>query len=63
MRGEVWAAEGGRVLAGGSAHAACTARGPSCEGWGAMGMSGAHVEHAVHVCNAGRVEAQRLVER
>eukprot|EP00964_Phaeocystis_antarctica_P009640 scaffold5248_cov49-Phaeocystis_antarctica.AAC.3 len=26
-------------------------------------MRGAHVEHAVHVRDAGRVEAQRLVER
>ena len=23
---------------------------------------GAHVEHIIHVCDAGRVEAQRLVE-
>ena len=23
----------------------------------------AHIEHVVHVCDAGRVEAQRLVER
>ena len=33
MRGEV-RAEGGRAWAGGSARAACTARGPGCEGWG-----------------------------
>ena len=26
-------------------------------------MRRAHVEHAVHGCDAGRVEAQRLVER
>ena len=26
-------------------------------------MRGAHIEHAVHVRDAGRVEAQRLVER
>eukprot|EP00964_Phaeocystis_antarctica_P048465 scaffold28065_cov57-Phaeocystis_antarctica.AAC.2 len=25
---------GGRACAGGSARAACTARGPGCEGWG-----------------------------
>ena len=31
MRSEVWA-EGGRAWAGGSARAACTARGPGCEG-------------------------------
>eukprot|EP00964_Phaeocystis_antarctica_P119585 scaffold83304_cov53-Phaeocystis_antarctica.AAC.1 len=28
---------GGRAWAGGSAQAACTARGPGCEGWGAIG--------------------------
>ena len=33
MRSEVWAG-GGRAWAGGSARAACTARGPGCEGWG-----------------------------
>ena len=33
MRSEVWA-EDGRVWAGGSAHAACTARGAGCEGRG-----------------------------
>ena len=32
MRGEVWAG-GGRAWAGGSARAACTARGPGREGW------------------------------
>eukprot|EP00964_Phaeocystis_antarctica_P124893 scaffold88529_cov45-Phaeocystis_antarctica.AAC.2 len=26
-------------------------------------MRGAHVEHVAHVCDAGRVEAQLLVER
>ena len=30
--------------------------------WGAKGTRGAHVEHAAHVCDAGGVEAQRLVE-
>ena len=33
MRSEVWAG-GGRAWACGSARAACTARGPGCEGWG-----------------------------
>eukprot|EP00964_Phaeocystis_antarctica_P152410 scaffold120287_cov55-Phaeocystis_antarctica.AAC.2 len=33
MRGEVWA-RGGKAWAGGSARAACTARGPGSEGWG-----------------------------
>ena len=30
---------------------------------GGQGTRGAHVEHPVHVCNLGRVEAERLVER
>ena len=30
---------------------------------GDQGTRGAHVEHVVHECDAGRVEAQRLVER
>ena len=34
MQGEVWTG-GGRTWAGGSARAACTARGPGREGWGA----------------------------
>eukprot|EP00964_Phaeocystis_antarctica_P057079 scaffold33736_cov50-Phaeocystis_antarctica.AAC.3 len=29
---------------------------------GLWGMRGAHLEHAVHVRDAGRVEAERLVE-
>ena len=32
MRSEVWA-EGGGAWTGGSVRAACTARGPGCEGW------------------------------
>ena len=28
-----------------------------------QGMSGAHLKHDVHVCDLGRVEEQRLVER
>ena len=63
MRSEV-RAEGGRAWAGGSARAACAARGPGCEGWGAIGhVRGAHVEHVANICDAGGVEAQRLVER
>ena len=27
------------------------------------GMRGAHLEHVLHICDTGRVEAQRLVER
>ena len=30
---------------------------------GSRARGGAHAEHAVHVCDAGGVEAQRLVER
>ena len=30
---------------------------------GTQEIGGAHVEHAAHGCDAGRVEAQRLVER
>ena len=33
------------------------------QGCGSHGTRGAHVEHAVHVRDLGRVEAQRLVER
>ena len=37
-------------------------QGPDCGG-GGQGTRGAHLKHARHVCDAGRVEAQRLVER
>ena len=30
---------------------------------GGRARAGAHIKHAVHACDAGRVEAQRLVER
>ena len=36
---------------------------PKCEGRDWQGTRGAHREDAVHICDAGRVEAQRLVER
>ena len=42
-----------------AAHAACRRR-LDCRVGRARG--GAHGEHVVHVCDAGRVEAQRLVE-
>ena len=32
-------------------------------GDGEQGTRGAHLKHVAHVCHAGRVEAQRLVER
>ena len=34
----------------------------STQGCGAQGTRGAHVEHVAHVCDLGRVEAERLVE-
>ena len=37
--------------------------GPAVKAGGVEGMRGAHREHVVHVRDAGRVEAQRLVER
>ena len=44
-----------------AAHAACTGRARLKAG--GQGMRGAHVEHVVHGRDAGRDEAQRLVER
>ena len=66
MRSEVWAG-GGRAWAGYSAHTAHTRHareeGPAVKAGGAIeGMRGAHVEHDAHSCDAGRVEAERLVE-
>ena len=63
MRSEVWAV-GGRAWASSSARAACTGRGPGCDAVGRLyGMRGAHGKHVEHVRDAGRVEAERLVER
>ena len=61
MRGEARSGrrEGGAAAA---AQAACK-REPLIGVVGAQEVGGAHVEHAVHGCDAGRVEAQRLVER
>eukprot|EP00964_Phaeocystis_antarctica_P109359 scaffold73841_cov52-Phaeocystis_antarctica.AAC.3 len=44
MRGEVWAG-GGRAWAGGSARAACTGRGPDCEGGGGYGACAERTEN------------------
>ena len=52
---------GERVLGGGGAQAACTGRARLKAG--GQGTRRAHVEHDVHARDAGRVEAQRLVER
>jgi hypothetical protein len=49
---------GERVLGGSDGM---HARGPT-QGLGAKGTRRAHVEHVAHVCDAGGVEAQRLVE-
>eukprot|EP00964_Phaeocystis_antarctica_P008904 scaffold4824_cov69-Phaeocystis_antarctica.AAC.2 len=51
----------GRGAEGGRKWHALGPRGPDSR-LGAQGMRGAHREHAVHGCDAGRVEAQRLVE-
>ena len=37
--------------------------GPDSRVTGGQGTRGAHLEHVLHVCDAGRVEAQRLFER
>eukprot|EP00964_Phaeocystis_antarctica_P096638 scaffold62917_cov58-Phaeocystis_antarctica.AAC.2 len=61
MRGEVrdGRREGGMVAA---AHATPRVR-FRLETLGRRTRGGAHVEHSAHGCDAGRVEAQRLVER
>ena len=60
MRGVVKAGrrEGSAAAA---ARAACRER-DRLEWLGRRARGGAHPEHAVHQCDAGRVEAQRLVE-
>ena len=52
---------GGEVGGAATAHAACKGR-LDWSLW-AQGTGGVHVEHGVHGRDAGRVEAQRLVER
>jgi len=51
---------GGR--GGGGGASSVQAEDPTVEAAG-RGTLGAHVKHSVHVLDAGRVEAQRLVER
>ncbi len=51
--------EGSAVAA---ARAACRSR-AGLEWLGHRARGGAHVEHALHGCDAGRVDAQRLVVR
>ena len=60
MRGEVRAGRREGV-AGGGANGVHGGRSDSR--LGGQGTRGAHVEHVVHVRDAGRVEAQRLIER
>ena len=50
-----------RALGGGDASGV-HGEGPT-QGCGGQGTRGAHKEHAVHVRDLGRVEAERLVER
>ena len=56
MRGGRWS--GDRAC---SVYAACRER--LDYSMSAQGAGGVHFEHFLHVCDAGRVEAQRLVER
>ena len=53
--------EGGR-RAGGEGVEAAALQGET-NGGGGMGRRGAHLKHVPHADDAGRVEAQRLVER
>ena len=57
---EVYSPGGVRALGGGDATST-HGEGPT-QGCGGQGTRGAHVEHVAHGCDAGRVEAQRLVE-
>ena len=50
-----------RALGGGDAIGT-HGEGPT-RGCGGQGTRGAHLEHAVHVCDLGGVEAERLVKR
>ena len=52
-----------RVLPSRKEGIRCGAKCGPADGRDGQGTRGAHVEHVVHVCDAGRVEAQRLVER
>jgi hypothetical protein len=66
VEGRAHAMRGGEVRAGrreglgcgGGTQAACTGMARP-KAWG---MRGAHIEHVAHACDAGGVEAQRLVE-
>eukprot|EP00964_Phaeocystis_antarctica_P151724 scaffold119389_cov48-Phaeocystis_antarctica.AAC.2 len=60
VRGEVYGSGGTRRWTT-AAHAVCRG-GRDCR-LGRRAGGGAHVEHVVHGCDAGGVEAQRLIER
>jgi len=62
MRGELPCGLGGGRRQATAAHAACPGEGSTAD-WGQGTGSEAHVEHLLHVCDVGGVEAQRLVER
>ena len=53
---------GVRALGGGDASGMCTGR-ARLKAWGPGHERGAHREHGAHGRDAGRVEAERLVER
>ena len=59
MQGEARTGDG-RVLSDVRHQVACK---ESQAGNGGQGTRGAHLKHVAHGCHAGRVEAQRLVER
>ena len=54
--------DAGRTAGGRRVLAAAQAEGPTEGCMGARCKCGAHVEHAAHIRDAGRVEGQRLVE-
>ena len=62
MRCEKRYGPGGVRAWGGGDACGVHGEGPT-QGCGDQGTRGAHGEHAVHVCDLGRVEAERLVER
>ena len=54
--------QGVKALGGGDANGGRARGGPDSR-LGGQGTRGAHEEHIAHVCDLGRVEAERLVER
>ena len=60
MRGEVYGSASGRRRAT-AVQAVCAGQGSTVDTGKIRG--GAHLKHAAHFCDAGGVQAQRLVER